>query len=89
MATKKRPILIRVEPCNYEKFKVIADSNRRSMTNQLEYLMVKFIADYEKQNGAIPLPVELAQNKNAVNVNGDNNVIGNIGDNGVAIMKAF
>ena len=54
MATKKRPILIRVQPINYQKLKAIADQNSRSISNQLEYLMVQFINKYEKENGAIP-----------------------------------
>ena len=36
MATNKRPVLIRVQPVNYDKFKVIADKNGRSVSNQLE-----------------------------------------------------
>ena len=55
MATKKRPVLIRVQPVNYDKFKVIADHNGRSVSNQLEYLMRIFIENYESQNGKIPL----------------------------------
>ena len=55
MATKKRPILIRVQPYNYEKLKAIADNNQRSVSNQLEYLMEQFISEYESQHGEIPL----------------------------------
>ena len=58
MATNKKPILIRVQPSNYAKFRVIADSNRRSMSNQLEYLMVKFIESFEKENGEIVVDKE-------------------------------
>ena len=53
MATSKRPVLIRVQPVNYDKFKVIADKNGRSVSNQLEYLMRIFIENYEVQNGQI------------------------------------
>ena len=53
MATNKRPVLIRVQPVNYDKFKVIADKNGRSVSNQLEYLMRIFIENYEVQNGQI------------------------------------
>ncbi len=63
MATKKRPILIRVQPYNYEKLKFIADGNRRSVSNQLEYLMERFIADYESQYGQIPLAGDDEQQK--------------------------
>ena len=55
MSTQKRQVLIRVQPTTYEKLKIIADRNHRSVTNQLEYLMLQFIADYESTNGQIPL----------------------------------
>ena len=89
MSTNKQAFTMRMQPDNFYKIKALAAKNKRSLAMQIEYLVENYIDVYEKQNGAIPLPVELAQNKNAVNVNGDNNVIGNIGDNGVAIMKAF
>ena len=55
MATNKRPVLIRVQPVNYDKLKFIADKNGRSVSNQLEFLMKIFIENYETQNGQIPL----------------------------------
>ena len=55
MATNKRPVLIRVQPVNYDKLKFIADRNGRSVSNQLEFLMKLFIENYETQNGQIPL----------------------------------
>ena len=73
MATKKRPVLIRVQPYNYEKLKAIADSNRRSVSNQLEFLMEKFIESYETQNGQIPLPADFKQSNAVVNDFGNNN----------------
>ena len=47
--------MIRVQPYNYEKLKAIADQNSRSISNQLEYLMVQFINKYEHEHGQIPL----------------------------------
>ena len=61
MATQKRPVLIRVQPINYDKLKFIADNNGRSVSNQLEYLMKIFIENYETQNGKIPLPSDSAK----------------------------
>lgn len=55
MATNKRQVLIRVQPDTYEKLKAISDQNHRSVSNQLEYLMLRFVREYEKENGAIPL----------------------------------
>ena len=73
MATKKRPILIRVQPYNYEKLKAIADKNSRSISNQLEYLMIQYIEKYEKEHGTIPMMVNInnggAGNKYEMNVN--------------------
>ena len=57
MATNKKPILIRVQPVNYEKLKAIADKNRRSLSNQLEYLMIQYIDQYENEHGTIPTGV--------------------------------
>ena len=74
MATNKRQVLIRVQPNTYEKLKVISDQNHRSVSNQLEWLMLQFIADYEKQNGLIPLAGDgghIVQN-NHLNLGGTN-----------------
>lgn len=86
MATKKRPVLIRVQPYNYEKLKAIADGNRRSVSNQLEYLMEQFIANYEMQYGQIPLTGE-EQKQNNVPLNkqiGNNNFF-SVGSGNVTI----
>lgn len=74
MATNKRQVLIRVEPQNYDKFKAIADKNRRSVSNQLEYLMEIFIKKYESQNGS--LIVDAGQKSSAIinNQVGDNDL---------------
>ena len=70
MATNKRPILIRVQPQNYEKLKTIADLNSRSISNQLEYLMIQYIREFEQEHGAIPLASDNdAGNKNTAILN--------------------
>ena len=55
MATKKRQVLMRFQPESYDKLKVLAAINRRSVTNQVEILVEQFIRGYEKENGAIPM----------------------------------
>ena len=55
MATNKKQVLIRVQPDTYEKLKFISDKNHRSVSNQLEWLMLQFISDYESTNGQILL----------------------------------
>ena len=72
MATKKRPVLIRVQPYNYDKLKAIADKNRRSVSNQLEYLMIQYIENYEKENGEIPLMGENKEPGVSLKVSGNN-----------------
>ena len=81
MATNKRPVLIRVQPVNYDKFKVIADKNGRSVSNQLEYLMRIFIENYEAQNGQIPLVDENTGANSAVineQVGNNNNFVNRV-----------
>ena len=58
MATQKKQVLIRVQPDTYEKLKIISDKNHRSVSNQMEWLMLQFITDYEAQNGLISLSRE-------------------------------
>lgn len=63
MATQKKQVLIRVHPATYEKFKVISDRNHRAVSNQLEWLMLQFITEYETANGQISLAVSETQPK--------------------------
>lgn len=78
MATQKRQVLIRVQPETYEKLKFISDKNHRSISNQLEWLMLQFISNYEMQNGQISLEeVSLSKNITIQNhQNGNNNYYG-------------
>ena len=52
MATQKKQVLIRVQPDTYEKLKIISDKNHRSVSNQMEWLMLQFITDYEEEPGS-------------------------------------
>lgn len=78
MATQKRQVLIRVQPETYEKLKIISDKNHRSVSNQLEWLMLQFISNYETQNGQISLgEVPLSKSLTIQNhQNGNNNYYG-------------
>ena len=78
MATQKRQVFIRVQPETYEKLKIISDKNHRSVSNQLEWLMLQFISNYETQNGQISLgEVPLSKNLTIQNQqNGNNNYYG-------------
>ena len=55
MASQKRQSLVRFRPETYEKLKFVADSNHRSVSNQLEWIVLQFLDQYEAQNGTIRL----------------------------------
>ena len=76
MTTNKRQFTMRMQHENYDKMRVIAAVNKRSVAMQIEYLMEKCIAEYEGQHGTIPL----IENNVAVNN-------GNINNNMTTITK--
>lgn len=53
MATDKRQFTLRLQDDTFEKIKVIADKNKRSITMQIEFLIEQHIEKYEKENGQI------------------------------------
>ena len=53
MATDKRQVSIRIKLLNYDKLKIIAEKNSRTVTNQVEYLVARYIEDYEARYGQI------------------------------------
>ena len=55
MATNKKPFILRLQPINLEKIKVIADRNKRSTTMQIEFLIENCINEFEKNNGTIKI----------------------------------
>ena len=52
----RRTFTLRLEDDLLDKLHFAADSNRRSVNNQIEVLVEKFILDFEKENGVIHLP---------------------------------
>ena len=52
-ATNKRQFTMRMQPENYDKIKVIAALNKRSIAAQIEYLLEQCINGYEAEHGAI------------------------------------
>lgn len=56
MPTNKRVFTLRLREENFDKIKVIANRNKRSMTMQIEYLVEKCIDEYEKKQGVINDP---------------------------------
>ncbi|GFZ86968.1 hypothetical protein GCM10008018_36380 [Paenibacillus marchantiophytorum] len=55
MATNKRVFTLRLEEENFEKIKMIADKNKRSIAMQIEYLIEQHIAEFEHKNGIIEI----------------------------------
>ena len=68
MSTNKRPFTMRMQPQNFDKMRVIAAVNKRSVAMQIEYLMEKCIAEYEGKHGQIPL-IENNIGENNGNIN--------------------
>jgi len=56
VATDKRQFTLRLKDENFEKIKVIAKKNKRSIAMEIEYVLEQHIADYEKKHG--PIKVE-------------------------------
>ena len=55
MATDKRAFTMRMQAENFEKIKYIAESNKRSIAMQIEYLIEQCALEFEKEHGAIPV----------------------------------
>ncbi|MBR0289875.1 MAG: ribbon-helix-helix domain-containing protein [Selenomonadaceae bacterium] len=49
MATVKKQVLVRMNPCNYEKLKAVSEKNKRSLSKQIEYMVEQYIAKYENK----------------------------------------
>lgn len=47
---------LRTDRETLEKFRYVADNNFRTVNKELEMLMQKHIADYEREHGPIVLP---------------------------------
>lgn len=58
MATNKRVFTLRLDDEVFDKIGVLATSEHRSMTNYIEYVLLKHIDEIEKGNGEIQIPEE-------------------------------
>jgi len=45
---------LRLEEELYEKLKTLANMEGRSLNNLAEYIIRRFVAEYESQNGSLP-----------------------------------
>ncbi len=55
MAVDKVQFTLRLDSITYTKIKKIAKEENRSITNMLEYIIIKYIKSYEKKYGEIKL----------------------------------
>ena len=53
MATDKRQFTLRVQPESFIKLKFIAEQEHRSISMQIEHIVLSYITDYEKAHGTI------------------------------------
>lgn len=63
MATNKVQTGIRFEPELLYKITQVAKKNKRSLNAQLEFLAQECVAEYEKENGEIPIDENQLYNK--------------------------
>lgn len=54
MATTKVQTGLRINETAYNKLKAIAQIEQRSLNNIMEYVIMRYIADYEATHGPVP-----------------------------------
>ena len=54
MAISKIQTGLRIDEITYGKLKTLSQNDNRSLNNLAEYILKKYISDYEMQNGIIP-----------------------------------
>ena len=53
MSTNKRVFTLRLQDGVFEKIGILATREHRSMTNYIEYVLLKHLDDIERENGPI------------------------------------
>lgn len=53
MATNKRVFTLRLSDDVFDKIGILASNEHRSMTNYIEYVLLKHLTEYETENGSI------------------------------------
>lgn len=66
MGTAKPQLKTYIESEYYEKFKIIANSEHRTISNYLQKLVIDEIDNYEKKNGRVSIDVH---HNETVNIN--------------------
>ena len=55
MAISKIQTGLRIDEVTYRKLKTISESENRSLNNLVEFVIKKYLSDYEEQNGVVDL----------------------------------
>lgn len=55
MATNKRQFTLRLNEENFEKIKYIANESKRSIAMQIEFLIERYIDEWETEHGEIDI----------------------------------
>ena len=58
MATNKRVFTLRLDDAIFDKIGILATNEHRSMTNYIEYVLLKHIEEVEKECGEIKVSPE-------------------------------
>ena len=58
MSTNKIQTGLRLNENTYQKLRVLSSQEARSLNNLIEYVLKKYLDDYEAQNGTINVSVE-------------------------------
>lgn len=53
MATNKRPFTLRLSDEVFNKIGILATAQHRSMTNYIEYVLIKHLEEIEQKHGVI------------------------------------
>jgi len=56
MATNKIQTGLRLNEATYEKARILSTREQRSLNNLIEYVVQRYIDDYENKNGPIQVP---------------------------------
>lgn len=60
MATHKQVFTLRLDEATYQKIGYLATAEHRSMSNYIEYVLLRHIAEIEKEGGEIMVDTDLA-----------------------------
>lgn len=58
MATTKMQTVLRLEDDVYDKIRVLARKEHRSINNMLEHILQSYVEEYELENGTINIDTE-------------------------------